>query len=416
MNEQVAEENSAGRPEMPALGRRRVLAAAGLTAVGVVWAANSGTSQVARAADAPGCGTPSPTPSPTPTGGTGTFRVPIDTVRHTRTWMAWPDSTAIWGSGGGRGGTSLAGIQANIALIANTIAKYEPVVMCANPASAAAAKRACSAANVTVISTIPVDDCWMRDSGPVFRTNGAGGLDAIGLNFNGWGNKQTHAKDAQVARLVAAYAGVPFTAAAGFVAEGGAIEADGAGTLMATRSSILDPARNGSMNQAGAEAAMCAAYGASKVIWFDGYVDQGDITRDHVDATSRFLEVGKGLVQQPNAKDPKDGWNNDEINQYKVLSTATDAAGHPVAVTKVGGPDYNVIRSTSADFVGSYANYYVCNGAVISAQFGDAKADAAAKAVLQGLFPGRVIEQLNIDSVGAGGGGIHCVTQPQPAP
>ncbi|MEU9131624.1 agmatine deiminase family protein [Kitasatospora sp. NPDC048540] len=415
MNEQVAAETSTGRAEMPVLGRRRVLAAAGLTAVGVVWAANSGSSQVARA-DTPGCGTPTPTPTPTPTGGTGTFRVPIDTVRHTRTWMAWPDSTAIWGSGGGRGGTSLAGIQANIALIANTIAKYEPVVMCANPASAAAAKKACNAANVTVISSIPVDDCWMRDSGPVFRTDGAGGLDAIGLNFNGWGNKQTHAKDAQVARLVAEYAGVAFTPAAGFCAEGGAIEADGAGTLMATRSSILDPARNGGMTQAQAEAAMCAAYGASKVIWFDGYIDSGDITRDHVDATSRFLEVGKGLVQQPNAKDVKDGWYNDEVNQYKVLAAATDAAGHAFAVTKIGGPDYNVIRSTNANFVGSYANYYVCNGAVISAQFGDAKADAAAKATLQSLFPGRVIEQLNIDSVGAGGGGIHCVTQPQPVP
>ncbi|MFD0264773.1 agmatine/peptidylarginine deiminase [Kitasatospora indigofera] len=415
MNEQIPTEDRPGRPQAPVLGRRRVLAAAGLTAVGVVWAANSGTSQVAQAADTPGCGTPSPTPTPTATGGTGTYRVPIDTVRHTRTWMAWPDSTAIW-NGSRRGGTSLAGIQANIALIANTIAKYEPVIMCANPASAAAAKKACSAANVTVISTIPVDDCWMRDSGPVFRTNGAGGLDAVGLNFDGWGNKQTHAKDAQVAALVAAYAGVPFTAVPGFVAEGGAIEADGAGTLMATRSSILDPARNGAMTQAQAEAAMLAAYGATKVIWFDGYIDSGDITRDHVDATSRFVEVGKGLVQQPNVKDAHDGWYNDEINQYNVLSTATDATGGAVRVTKIGGPDYNVIRSANANFVGSYANYYVCNGAVISAQFGDSKADAAAKATLQGLFPGRVIEQLDIDSVGAGGGGIHCVTQPQPVP
>jgi agmatine deiminase len=58
----------------------------------------------------------------------------------------------------------------------------------------------------------------------------------------------------------------------------------------------------------------------------------------------------------------------------------------------------------------------VCNGAVISAQFGDTKSDANAKAVLTSLFPGRVIEQLNIDSLGNGGGGIHCVTQPQPAP
>ncbi|WP_441248567.1 agmatine deiminase family protein [Kitasatospora sp. McL0602] len=413
MNDQTDRQVPSGRAHARPIDRRSLLAIAGATTVGVVWAANSGTSQVAHADVTPGC-SPSPTPSPTATGGTGTYAVPIDTVQHTRTWMAWPDSTAIWG-GGGRGAVSLSAIQANIALIANTIAKYEPVIMCANSASVSKAKSLCTNPNVTVIGTIPVDDCWMRDSGPVFRTNGAGGLDAIGLNFNGWGKRQTSTKDSQVAAKVAAYVGVPFTAA-GLTSEGGAIETDGVGTLMATRSSILDTNRNGAMTEAQATAAMCAAYGASKVIWFNGYVDSGDITRDHVDATSRFLAEGKGLVQQPNANDAHDGWYNDEISQYTVLSGAVDAKGTAMQVSKIGGPDYNVIRSTNANFVGSYANYYVCNGAVISAQFGDSRADAAAKAVLAGLFPGRVIEQLNIDAVGGGGGGIHCVTQPEPKP
>lgn len=401
------------------MDRRSLLAIAGATTVGVVWAANSGSSQVAQAAATPGC-TPTPTPSPTPTGGgTGTYVVPIDTVPHTRTWMAWPDDPAIWtgGSAGGRrggGGPSLAQIQSNIALVAKTIAKYEPVVMCANPGSVAAAQAACGS-GVTVIGTIPVNDCWMRDSGPVFRTDGAGGLDAIGLNFNGWGLNQAYDKDGQVAAKVAAYVGVPFTRA-GVVSEGGAVEADGAGTIMATRSSILDPKRNGSMTEAQATAALCAAYGASKMIWFNGYVDSGDITRDHVDATSRFLAEGRGLVQQPNANDAHDGWYNDEISQYNVLSTATDAKGVSMQVSRLGGPDYYAIRSADANFVGSYANYYVCNGAVISAQFGDTKADAAARRTLASLFPGRVIEQLNIDYIGAGGGGIHCVTQPEPKP
>ena len=394
-----------------ALGRRNFLAAAGLTTVGVVWAVSSGTSPVARAA-APAatpdpCGTPTPTPTPTVTGGTGTFTVPVDSVRHTRTWMAWPDSKAIYGS-------KLAGLQANIALIANTIAKYEPVYLLANSASAAAAKKACSAAGVTVVSSIPVDDCWMRDSGPVFRSNGAGGLDTVGLNFNGWGNQQTHANDALVAGRVAAYLGLPFTAA-GLVSEGGAIEADGAGTLMATKSSIIDPNRNPGRTQAQLESAMCAAFGASKVIWFTGISGQ-DITNDHVDATSRFLGVGTGLVQTPNPADPADIWSNDESQQYSTLSTATTAQGGAIAVTKLQAPDYNKIRATSEDFVDSYANYYVCNGAVISAQFGDSTADANAKAVLTRLFPGRTVEQLNIDNLGNQGGGIHCVTQPQPVP
>jgi agmatine deiminase len=415
------EAQPAARHRRP-VDRRSFLAIAGLTTVGVVWAANSAGSQSARAATTPDpctSSSPTPTPSPTPTGGgTGTFMVPIDSAKHTCTWMAWPDDPTIWtgGSGGRRGGSSpsVAQIQSNIARVANTIAKYEPVIMCANPASAASARAACTNANVTVITSIPVNDCWMRDSGPVFRTNGAGGVDAVGLNFNGWGGQQTVTNDAKVAAAVAAYAGVPFTAA-GFVSEGGAIENDGLGTLMATKSSIIDPKRNPNMTQAQLEAAMCAAYGASKVIWFTGISGQ-DITNDHVDATSRFVGAGTALVQTPNPADPSDIWSNDEQQQYNVLSTSTNAKGAAMQVTKLQAPDYNYIRQTSSSFVDSYANYYVCNGAVISAQFGDATGDANAKAVLGRMFPGRVIEQINIDYIGLGGGGIHCVTQPQPAP
>ena len=332
--------------------------------------------------------------------------VPLDSVPHKRTWMAWPDSTAIWGR------RLLPGIQANIALIAKTIAKYEPVIMCANSASVSKAQSMCGS-SVTVIGTIPVDDCWMRDSGPVFRVNGAGGLDCVGLNFNGWGNKQTHAKDALVSSRVAAYVGVPFTAA-GLVCEGGAIETDGDGTLMATQSSIINSNRNPGMTQTQIEAAMNAAFGTSKVIWFPGIAGQ-DITDDHVDATSRFTADATGLVQWPQTADT-DIFSNDERQQYQILSTSTDAQGKAIQVTKLLGPDYNEIRSTNPNFVGSYANYYLCNGAVISAQFGDADYDAGAKATLTSVFPGRVIEQLNIDNLGGGGGGIHCVTQPQPLP
>ena len=391
---------SAPRPRT--LDRRRFLAAAGLT-VGATAAVSGLGAATARAATRA-------LPAGARRAGAATasgFAVPLDSVPHTRTWMAFPDSTAIYGR-------KLSGMQANIALIANTIADYEPVYLLANSASVATAKRLCANPNVTVIGSIPINDCWMRDSGPVFRTDGDGGLNAIGLNFNGWGNKQTHANDALVAQRVAACLGVGFTAA-GLVSEGGAIETDGAGTLMATRSSIINSNRNPGMSQAQIEQAMCAAYGASEVIWFTGISGQ-DITDDHVDATSRFLAPGGGLVQTPNPADPPDIWSNDENQQYQTLSAATDAGGDPIAVTALESPDYNLIRATSADFVDSYANYYVCNGAVISAQFGDSTADANARAVLQGLFPDRDVLQLNIDNLGNQGGGIHCVTQPQPAP
>lgn len=267
------------RPETPVdghLGRRRFLTAAGLAFAGTALTAATGGQALAgqRRTTAGG-----------PAAAMG-HRVPPDTVAHTRTWMAWPDSSTIWRS-------KLSGVQSNIALVARTIAKYEPVTVCANPASVAKAQSMCGS-HVTVIGDIPVDDCWMRDTGPVFRTDGAGGLDAIGLNFNGWGNHQNpHGNDALVAQRIAAYLGIPFTAA-GLVAEGGAIETDAAGTLMATRSSIINANRNPGMSQARIETAMCAAYGAATVIWFPGIAGQ-DITDDHVDATSRFLGAGSAV-------------------------------------------------------------------------------------------------------------------------
>ena len=97
-----------------------------------------------------------------------------------------------------------------------------------------------------------------------------------------------------------------------------------------------------------------------------------------------------------------------------MLSAATTAGGARMAVDQLQGPDYDKIRSTNPDFLASYANYYVCNGAIISAHFGDTRPDAAAKTALARLHPGRTVEQLNIDRLGAGGGGIHCVTQQQP--
>ncbi|MFF4387387.1 agmatine/peptidylarginine deiminase [Streptomyces sp. NPDC001552] len=383
-------DHAMGRTAGEGMGRRRFLAAAGLTAAAAALAATEGRAGAA-AAIRPAAA--------------GVFRVPIEDVRHTRTWMAWPDSTSIWGN-------TLSGVQQDIALIARTIAKYEPVYICANSGSAAKARSMCGS-TVTVISTIPVDDCWMRDTGPVFRTNGSGGLDAVGLNFNGWGKKQAHSRDNLVAGRIASYVGVPFTAAA-LVGEGGAIEQDGAGTLMATRSSLVNKNRNPNKTEAQIEAAALAAYGASKVIWFDGVKGQ-DITDDHVDATSRFLTPGRAAVQMPLASD-NDVYAKDARQQYQILSASTAADGTRMAVDQIQGPDYNKIRSSNPDFLASYANYYLCNGAVISAHFGDTRADTAAKATLARLYPGRTIEQLNIDRLGTGGGGIHCVTQQQPVP
>ncbi len=336
------------------------------------------------------------------TAAAGSWSVPHDGDEHVRTWMAWPSSRAIWGR-------LLPGVQRDVAVIAATIARYEPVVMCATDArEAAVARRACGS-EVEVVDHIPVDDCWMRDSGPIVRRNSAGNREAIGLRFNAWGRKQTHQKDRLVAERVAGDAELPFRRAQ-FVGEGGAIEADGEGTLFATESSLVNPNRNPGKTRRQVEAAVLAAYGATKMIWAPGIVGL-DITDAHIDGTARFVRPGVALVQL-SPPDKNDAWAANARQVRDILRQATDAKGRRLQVIEIQGP--RSVRSSSADFLDSYVNFHLVNGAVITAQFGDAERDEACRRALESAFPGRTVEQLDVDRLHEGGGGIHCITMQEP--
>jgi agmatine deiminase len=62
----------------------------------------------------------------------------------------------------------------------------------------------------------------------------------------------------------------------------------------------------------------------------------------------------------------------------------------------------------------SYINHYVANGAVILCGFDDPR-DADAAETLGRAYPGRRIELVDARAIFANGGGIHCITQQQPA-
>lgn len=332
------------------------------------------------------------------------WHVPADDVPHVRTWMSWPASRSIWGR-------QLRGVQQDIALIARTVAAYEPVIMCAPDEDTAEDARTACGRDVTVITSIPTDDLWMRDICAVFRRDGRGNRDAVGLNFNGWGHKQTHRDDAAVAEWVAEFDELDFEWA-DFVGEGGSIETDGDGTVMATESSLVNKNRNRGMSRTEIEGAVLHAYGAEKMIWVPG-VRGRDITDNHIDVTSRFIRPGVVMVQLP-PDDRGDVWARDAREQFAIMSGATDARGRRLQVIQVDGPD--TVRSRSSQFVDSYLNFHVVNGAVVTAQFGDRAKDHAARQALADAFPGREVIQLDVDRLMGGGGGIHCSTMHEPVP
>jgi agmatine deiminase len=316
--------------------------------------------------------------------------------------MAWPSSRAIWGSW-------LPGVQQDIALVARTIAHYEPVVMCARDREAARKARRWCGPDVRVIDAIPVDDCWMRDSGPIFRKARDGSLGALGLGFNGWGGKQAHPRDGRVARRVARRSSSRFEVA-DVVGEGGGVECDGDGTLMATESAWVNANRNPGKTRWQIETELLAEYGATTMIWVPG-IRGKDITDDHIDATSRFVRPGVVMVQVP-PRSRDDIWARDARQQLRILSRAKDAKGRRLRVIEMAGP--RQVRSSAPGFLDSYVNFALTNGAVITAQFGDHDRDRECRQTLHDAFPGREVVQLDVDRLHRGGGGIHCVTQQEP--
>jgi agmatine deiminase len=197
----------------------------------------------------------------------------------------------------------------------------------------------------------------------------------------------------------------------GLVGEQGGVEHDGAGTLLAHASCWANANRSSeTQDQIGDR--LLRALGGEKMIWAPGVAGK-DITDYHIDALARFVGPAKVLIQLGKEVDPDDPWSVSGHETLRILQEATDAFGRTLEIIRLDDPVH--IRSRKADFVASYVNYYVCNGAVIAAQFGDEAADAKARELLQGLYPGRVIEMLDIDPVGESGGGIHCATQQMPA-
>ena len=329
------------------------------------------------------------------------YEMPPETAPHERTLMQWPVSLEVYGR------KSLQAVQSRIALIANTISRFEPVAMMVSDADANAARSQLD--DSVAIWNIPTDDLWCRDSGPTFVKNAAGALAVSHIRFNGWGNKQLHDNDGNIAKRVAARLGLPLLDS-GLVGEGGGVEHDGAGTLLATASCWVNSNRNrGTQTDIGRK--LTCALGGEKIIWVPGLKGK-DITDYHIDALARFVNPGKILIQLPARIDPADPFSRAAFEAYDILKRQTDAQGRKFEIITI--PEPVNIRSRKADFLASYVNYYVCNRAVIAPEFGDDRIDQKAQDTLKRLYPQREIVMLNIDPLGEAGGGIHCATQQQP--
>ncbi len=314
--------------------------------------------------------------------------------------MAWPTAAiaeiGLWGDAG------LAAARDVYATIARAVAAREPITMVAAPAEAATVEPLCGP-DVEVVP-IPIDDSWIRDTGPIVVRGADGSRYAKHFRFNAWGEKwSAWDADAAVGAEIANYLGLPVHEVP-IVLEGGSIAADGAGLLVTTERCLLSRNRNPQMNRAGIEATLSNHLGVDRFVWLADAIAEDDGTDGHVDNVVAFTAPGRVLLQgcddpiNPNHQIAKD-------NRDRLAAAGVHVVEVPVLpYARVG---------TSRLLPVPYVNLYALNGAVLVPTC-DSDADDAMLAIIASEYPGREVVPVPGAVLAHGGGGVHCITQQIP--
>ena len=399
------------------------------------------------------------------------YRMPDESEPHSVTWMAYGATADAWGTTGVYGNSrSIA--RKDLIRIAANISRFEPVKMLVSNVRdrAEAELFLAEIKNETVNTSIefvpgqaftggrsvpaieaggsiefiiqPVDDLWMRDTGPVFVWDSNNNLSGVNFNFNGWGQEDTGAEgwtkdpnkaangvvdqsiwnDQQVADFVLVQADAVKLETT-LVSEGGCLEVNGQGTAICTESCILNDNRNPGVSKEEIEDEFEKLLGVRKVIWLQG-IKAKEITDGHVDFYARF--VGHTSVMYALDLDPESPDYSVTLANKIELQAATDADGHPLTTMALESPDFFKVQEAVESrnwgttkyfnfdgFAAGYIGFYVANNCVILSQFGDDDADIAAFDKVQAAFPDRTVIQITTDGIANGGGSIHCATQQQ---
>ena len=331
-----------------------------------------------------------------------TNRWPAEWERHEQTWMAWPSAGYTLGDTA----DAVAEARGAWASVANAIVKHEPVTMVVDPSAVDIAREWLD--DRIVIVEAKLDDAWMRDMGPTFVKGPNDELLGVDWIFNGWGAQSWASwdHDAEVGRIVLGSANTPVISSS-LTNEGGGIHTNGDGVVIVTETVQLDPGRNPGWTRDDVERELFDTLGTTRVVWVSrgltrDYDEFG--TRGHIDIVATFCNPTTVLFHdQRNPEHP-------DFAVSQEVRTVLEAEGFDII--PVPAPD--TLRDDEGFVDYSYINHYVCNNAVILCSFDD-PGDEVAKGILEKAYPGRTVELVDARALFARGGGIHCITQQQPA-
>lgn len=251
------------------------------------------------------------------------------------------------------------------------------------------------------------NDVWIRDTGPMFVFDENNKLMIADFYFDGWGKKVKFKNDNQISVSVGMQKNIPVIDISDFVLEGGSIEIDGNGTLMASLSSIVSKNRNQNLTVKQAEEYLFKYLGVTNFIWLKGVTDE-DITDAHIDGIARFLDDCTILTVSED--DFLELYENINMNDYSTIQNAKNVSGKPYEIVKLPLTKKNV---NGLDYKGSYLNYYIGNKVVLVPVYDDENDDVALE-IISELYPKSKIVPISVNALFQYGGMIHCVTQQQP--
>lgn len=263
------------------------------------------------------------------------------------------------------------------------------------------------------------DDVWVRDNGPIYVKDKNGNLIIEDWGFNGWGQKIDDESGEPIgftncntvpSKIAKDQGNLLVDINSVMINEGGSIEIDGHGTMMACKSSILNNNRNPGMTQAQAEAIFTKYLGVTNFIWLDGQAGL-DLTDQHIDGFARFGNSTTIVTME-----------NDDLLDFDVkqsdidkLYSSKNKTGTVYTFLKVPLTKNNVVTTNgkSLGYKGSYINYYIANNKVLVPNYNDPN-DAVANSIIQSLYPTRTVVGIDVRNLYENGGMVHCVTQQQP--
>jgi agmatine deiminase len=335
------------------------------------------------------------------------YHFPAEFETHEATWLSWPHKEESWPG-------KIQTIYSPYAKFVKAISAHEKVRINVNDEEMKSfAESVLSDENVNMQQVEfffhPTNDAWCRDHGPAFLINpGKKEKAIVDWNYNAWGNKYPpYDLDDVIPTLIGKHFNLPVFYP-NIIMEGGSVEFNGKGTLITSKSCLLNPNRNSQLNQEQIENYLREYYGVEQILWVDEGIE-GDDTDGHIDDTVRFVNEDTVLAV---IEEDKEDENYEPLQKnLKQLSAMRLLNGKQLNIIELPMPD-EVIYETQK-LPASYANFYIANNVVIVPIFNCNKDDAALE-IIQQSFPSRKIIGINSVDIIWGLGSFHCLSQQEP--